>query len=52
MKLKKNSVMNFPPFITNKNKENTNKLLKSLFLILFKSDYYSFSSLEVFSWIL
>lgn len=44
--------MNFPPFITHKNKENNNKLLKSLSLILFKSDYDLISNLEVFSWIL
>ena len=50
--LKKNSVMNFPPFITHKNNENINKLLKSLSIILFKSNYNLKCSFEVFSWTL
>lgn len=52
MKSKKNnSVMNFPPFITHKNKRTSVKLINSLFKLLFKPLLQQERFCEVLSWI-
>ncbi len=43
--------MNFPQFITLKNKQNINKLLKYLSFILFKPILRVYYKIEVLSWI-
>lgn len=43
--------MNFPPFITHKNKENNNKLINTLLKLLFKLTLKNMCLCEVFSWI-